>query len=287
MQPIRLAFSPDSDDIFMFWPLLSGKVDGRGLTFEAERADTDVLNQRAGAGTLDVVAVSIARWPSVAREYLLLPHGMSVGRGYGPVLVVNASGGPRELSSLRGSRIAVPGLSTTACLTLRLLLPEFEAVVVPITPYQRTFDVLRAGEVDAAVLIHEGRLTYGSEGFACVCDLGEAWAAATNGLPLPLGGNAVRRALGADLVARVSAACRESIRWALEHRDETMQALLADERRAGVALDRPTLDRYLAMYANSDTLDAPADVRRAVAELYSRAFRAGLFATEPRVEFAP
>jgi 1,4-dihydroxy-6-naphthoate synthase len=287
MRPIRLAFSPDSDDMFMFWPLLSGKVDVGGLTFEAQRADTDALNQRAGAGDLDVVAVSIARWPAISPDYMLLPHGMSVGRSYGPVVVVDAKATPRELSALRGARIAVPGLSTTAYLTLRLLLPEFEAVVVPITPYRRTFDALRRGEVDAAVLIHEGRLTYANEGFERVCDLGEAWAATTNGLPLPLGGNAIRRALGAELVARVSAACRASIRWALEHREDALGALLAAENRADVRLDRAMLDRYLTMYANADTLDAPADVRRAVAELYARAFRAGLLATEPRVEFAP
>ena len=212
---------------------------------------------------------------------------MSVGRGYGPVLVVGAQAAARELSALRGARIAVPGLSTTAYLTLRLLLPEFEPVVVPITPYRRTFDALRSGEVDAALLIHEGRLTYPSEGFESVCDLGQAWEAITNGLPLPLGGNAIRRALGADLVAQVSGACRASIRWALEHREETVSALLAAEHRGDLALDRGMLDRYLTMYANSDTLDAPADVRQAVAELYARAFRAGLFPTAPRIEFAP
>jgi 1,4-dihydroxy-6-naphthoate synthase len=287
MRTIRLAFSPDSDDMFMFWPLLTGKVDAGALAFEAERADTDALNQRAAAGDLDVVAVSIARWPAISRDYLLLPHGMSVGRGYGPVLVVNAHAATRELSALRGARVAVPGLSTTAYLTLRLLLPDFEPVVVPITPYRRTFEALRSGEVAAALLIHEGRLTYQSEGFVSVCDLGQAWAATTHGLPLPLGGNAIRRGLGADLVAQVSAACRASIRWALEHREETLSALLAAEQRGDLKLDRKMLDRYLTMYANADTLDAPADVRRAVAELYGRAFRAGLLTTEPLIEFAP
>ncbi len=284
MRPIRLAFSPDSDDLFMFWPLLAGKVDSGGLAFVAERADTEALNVRAAACDLDVVAVSIARWPSIAKDYLLLPHGMSVGRGYGPALVANTA---RELSSLRGARIAVPGLRTTAYFTLRLLLPEFEAVVVPITPYRRTFEALRSGEVDAALLIHEGRLTYASEGFERVCDLGEAWAAVTQGLPLPLGGNAIRRGLGAELVARVSASCRASIRWALEHRDETMRALLDGESRADLALDRSMLDRYLTMYANGDTLDAPDDVRRAIGEFYARAHRAGLLADETRAEFAP
>jgi 1,4-dihydroxy-6-naphthoate synthase len=284
MRPIRLAFSPDSDDIFMFWPLLAGKVDAEGLTFEVDRADTEALNARAIAGDLDVVAVSIARWPTIARDYLLLPHGMSVGRGYGPVVVAKRAG---ELAALRGARIAVPGLSTTACMTLKLLLPQFEPVVVPITPYRRMFDALRAGEVQAALLIHEGRLTYEREGFACVCDLGEAWAGATGGLPLPLGGNAIRRGLGADLVAQVSRLCRTSIAWALTHRNETMDALLAAESREDLRLDRATLDRYLAMYANVDTLDAAADVRRAIDTLYTRAYAAGLLSVPAQAEFAP
>jgi 1,4-dihydroxy-6-naphthoate synthase len=286
MPPIRLAFSPDSDDIFMFWPLLSGKIDLEGLSFTAERADTEALNVRASRGDLDVVAISIARWPSIASQYLLLPHGMSVGRGYGPVLIANGANGGRELSSLRGARIAVPGLLTTAYLTLRMLLHDFEAVVVPIAPFARTFDALRSGEVEAALVIHEGRLTYAQEGFAQVCDLGEAWSAATNGLPLPLGGNAIRRGLGPDLVTRVSRQCRASIRWALDHREETIRALLEEEARSGIALDPGMLDRYLSMYANADTLDAPYDVRRAIDELYTRAYRSGWLTDETRAEFA-
>ncbi len=284
MGSIRLAFSPDSDDMFMFWPLLTGKLDTGGLTFRAERADTEALNRRVAATDLDVCAVSIARWPSIAGDYLLLPHGMSVGRGYGPVVVSRTA---RPLSSLRGGRIAVPGLMTTACITLQLVMPDFEPIVVPIAPYARTFEALRGGEVDAALLIHEGRLTYAREGFERVCDIGEEWATATNGLPLPLGGNAIRRGLGAELVAMVSRLCRASVLWALENREETMRALLDGESRPDVALDRALLDRYLSMYANADTLDAPEDVRRAIDELYTRAHRAGLIATQTRAEFAP
>jgi 1,4-dihydroxy-6-naphthoate synthase len=282
---IRLAFSPDSDDLFMFWPLLAGKVDAEGLTFHAERADTEALNARAAAGDLDVVAVSIARWPSLAERYLLLPHGMSVGRGYGPVLVAARA---RDLASLAGARIGVPGLFTTAALVLKLLLPRFEAVVIPITPYGRAFDAVREGRVDAALIIHEGRLTYEREGLACVCDLGEAWAATAGGLPLPLGANAIRRGLGEELVMKVSRLCRASIRWALEHRDETMSALLSNETRVELqgSLNRATLDRYLAMYANADTLDAPDDVRRAITELYARAHERGLLDRPVTPEFA-
>ncbi len=280
---IRLAFSPDSDDIFMFWALLSGKLDPEGLSFEAERADTESLNARAAAGELDVVAVSIARYPAIARDYLLLRHGMSVGRGYGPVVVAN---GARNLASLEGARIGVPGLKTTAYLVLRLLLPRFEPVVVPISPYSRAFDAVRSGEVDAALLIHEGRLTYEREGFARVCDIGEAWAKATGGLPLPLGGNAIRRGLGPELVAKVSRLCQASIAWALEHRATVIEALLGQESRKDLALDRALLDRYLAMYANADTLSPPADVQRAIEEMYARAVGAGLLAERVHVEMA-
>src|ERR1700722_5532020 len=241
---IRLAFSPDSDDLFMFWPLLAGKVHPGGFAFVAERADTEELNARAEAGDLDVVAVSVARWPAIADKYQLLPHGMSVGRGYGPVVVATSA---RSLASLEGKRIGVPGLRTTAALVLRLLLPRFEAVVVPISPYGRAFEAVRSGQVDAALLIHEGRLTYEREGFQKVCDIGEGWAAATSGLPLPLGGNAIRRSLGPQVVATVSRVCRASIAWALAHRDETMDALLARETRADLHLDRALLDRYLAI----------------------------------------
>jgi 1,4-dihydroxy-6-naphthoate synthase len=268
----------------MFWPLLAGKVDPEGLVFEAERADTETLNTRAAAGDLDVVAVSIARWPSLARDYLLLPHGMSVGRGYGPVVVAGAQ---RSLESLAGARIGVPGLLTTATMVLRLLLPEFEAVVVPITPYARAFQAVREGEVDAALLIHEGRLTFERERMSLVTDLGVAWAAATGGMPLPLGGNAIRRSLGPGLVAKVSRLCHASIAWALEHRDETMSALLERETRRDLSLDRDLLDRYLAMYANADTLHAAPDVRLAIDTLYARAHKAGLLDRLVRAELAP
>lgn len=288
--PIRLAFSPDSDDIFMFWALLNGKIDTEGVTFSAERADTETLNQRAekadaaGGERADVVAVSIAQYARVSRDHLLLPHGMSVGRGYGPVVVAK-EGAP--LSSFAGKRIGVPGLRTTAYLVLRLLLPSFEPVVVPIAPYARAFEELRAGNIDAALLIHEGRLFYEREGTQKVVDLGEGWASLTGGLPLPLGGNAIRRDLGAARIEQVSRICRTSIRWAIDHADEVSKALLAAETRDDVGLDRASLDRYLAMYANQDTLDAPADVRKAIEVLFERGRSAGLLPEHARADFAP
>jgi 1,4-dihydroxy-6-naphthoate synthase len=284
MSTIRLAFSPDSDDLFMFWALLHGKIDTRGLVFVHERADTEALNERAARGDVDVIAVSIVRYAALARDYLLLPHGASVGRGYGPVVVTRA---PTALSDLRGRRIGIPGMHTTAYLTLRLLLPDFEPKVIPISPFTLSFDAVRSGEVDAALLIHEGRLTYEREGFHKAVDLGEGWAALTGGLPLPLGGNVIRRGLGAETVARVSELCRASIGWALDHRDEVMTALLAAETRAEVGLDRALLDRYLAMYANDDTRGFAPDARLAVDELFARARKAGLLPDGARAEFAP
>jgi 1,4-dihydroxy-6-naphthoate synthase len=287
MRPIRLAFSPDSDDIFMFWALLRGAIDTEGLTFVATRADTETLNLAAeGADRFDVVAVSIAQYARVAREHLLLPHGMSVGRGYGPV-VVTRERVPVPLAALEGKRIGIPGVRTTAYLVLRLLLPRFEPVVVPIAPYARVFDELRSGAIDAALLIHEGRLLYEREGLTKSIDIGEAWAARTGGLPLPLGGNAIRRDLGPEMIAKVSRVCRASIRYAIANVDAVSRALLEEETRTDLALDRAALDRYLSMYANEDTLDAPADVRRAIDELFTQAIAAGLLPHGARAVLAP
>jgi 1,4-dihydroxy-6-naphthoate synthase len=281
---LRLAFSPDSDDIFMFWPVLSERIDTRGYRFEHVRADTQSLNQRALRGDIDVVAISIAAYPTVAKDYLLLPHGGSVGRGYGPVVVAREH---TSLEALAGKAIAVPGPATTAYLVLRLLLPEFRPVFLPIEPYDRVFEALRAGEVDAALLIHEGRLTYEREGFARVIDIGESWSALTGGLPLPLGGNAIRRGLGSATIARVSDLLREGIRYSLTHRDELIDELLRAETRRSVGLDRAMLDRYLAMYANSDSLGYPDDARRAVEELFARGAQAGFLPASAAVEWAP
>ncbi len=283
MPPVRLAFSPDSDDLFMFWPLLHGKIDTCGLSFVHERADTEALNERAARCEVDVIAVSIARYASLRDDYLLLPHGASVGRGYGPVVVSLA---PTSLESLAGRRIGIPGAHTTAYLTLRLLLPRFEPVVIPISPFTLSFDAVREGKVDAALLIHEGRLTYEREGFHKVVDIGAAWSELTHGLPLPLGGNVIRRGLGAEKIALVSRLCRASIAWALDHREEVMTALLAAETRAEVGLDRAMLDRYLTMYANEDTRDFLPDARAAVTELFARAVQAGVLPEGARAEFA-
>ena len=283
MTTVRLAFSPDADDAFMFHALLTGAVTEPGLDFVAECADTETLNARAEQGDVDVLAVSIARYAAIADRWLLLPHGMSVGRGYGPVVVRRAGEAIASLADLANKRVAVPGARTTANLVLKLLAPPFEGVVVPIQPFDRVFRALRTGEVDAAVLIHEGRLTFAREGFELIADLGAEWARAT-GLPLPLGGNVIRRALGADVIARVSRACRASIGWALEHKDAVLDALVKrDERDLGRAL----LDRYLDLYANADTASLQPDVARAVEVLFARAREKALIHDAVRPEYAP
>ncbi len=276
---VRLAFSPDADDLFMFWPLLTGKVDADGLAFAHERVETERLNARAeGDDPPDVCAVSIAQLPAIAARYLLLPHGGSVGRGYGPVVVAKR---PMRLEELSGLRVGVPGLRTTAHLVLRLLVREatsrdYQAVVVPIAPFARIFEALDAGEIDAALLIHEGRLSWRDDpSLHQVVEIGEAWTAAT-GLPLPLGGNVIRRDLGPEVIARVSDACRRSIAWALAHRDEVLDAILASGARDEAKVTRARLDRYLDMYANADSAGYTSDVVRAIEALLVRGHRAGL-----------
>jgi 1,4-dihydroxy-6-naphthoate synthase len=283
---IRLAFSPDADDIFMFWPLLNGRLpkeSEQSLSFVHERVETESLNARAsGDDPPDVCAVSIAHMAAIADRFQLLPHGGSIGRGYGPVVVAKRDSGVTTIRDLIGKRVAVPGLRTTAYLVLRLLLDHaqkqasFEPIVIPITPFARVFEALDRGEVDAALLIHEGRLTYEDDAsLVRVVELGESWLAMT-GLPLPLGGNAIRSDLGAPLIRQISAACRASIAWALAHRDEVIEALIETGDRKDAHLSRARLDRYLSMYANADTAEYTTEVVRAIHDLLRRGHAAGL-----------
>jgi len=280
---IRIACSPDSDDAFMFYALLEQKIDTEGLAFSAERHDTETLNALAEDERIDVLAVSAARYATIADRYLLLPHGASVGRGYGPVVVANSFVGRRcELGELAGKRIAVPGLRTTAYFVLRILLERFDAVVVPIAPYDAIWRALRSGEVDAALVIHEGRLTFEREGFALVCDVGAEWTR-SRGLPLPLGVNVIRRRLGPALIARVSRVCRRSIAWGLANRDVLMRAIAST-----TPLGAAELDEYLAMYANADTETLAPDVLHAMRQLFSEAAKAGLISVaQDAIELAP
>jgi 1,4-dihydroxy-6-naphthoate synthase len=281
--PIRLAYSVDADDAFMFHALRVGAVDTRGLAFTHQRGDTAALNALATQEGADVVAVSLGAYPALAPRHLLLPHGASVGRGFGPVVVART---PMPLSALAGKRIGIPGLSTTAWLVLRLMQADLVPVVVPIAPFTRVFDALDAGQIDAALLIHEGRLLYERRGYARVAELGQWWQAET-GLPLPLGVNVIRRALGADTVARVSSVLSDAIRWALAHRDEIITSIAAEDRGDAALADPGLLDRYLGMYANEDTAAMAPDVRRAIEVLFDRARAAGLLDAAVGVDWAP
>lgn len=282
---IRCSISPDADDLFMFRALLLGLLDTEGLRFDIRTADTDRLNRVAQGETVDaaelphVSAVSVAWYPRLHGAWQLLPHGGSVGRGYGPVLVAPAA---LSLDALRGARIAVPGTSTTAYTVLRLML-DFEPVVVPIVPPGAVFEALARGEVDAALLIHEGRLTFHEHGLHLVTDIGVAWERDT-GLPLALGGNVIRRDLGPALIARASRVIHASICHALDHRAEAIAWLHA----RGTALpDEAAIDHYLQLYANEDSRDYGADGRAGIAALLERGAAAGLLPACPPVDYAP
>ena len=257
---ISLACSPDADDLFMVRALLDGTIDTGPYRFDIQTHPTDALNRLGDRGGADVLAISIAHYPKLAEAYQLLPHGGSMGEGYGPVLV---SRQPRSLESLEGTRVAIPGETTTAWAVLRKMV-QVQPVIVPITPYARIFEALRDGEVDAGLIIHEGRLTYEQEGCFLVADIGQWWDTWTGGLPLPLGGNCIRRSLGPEHIRAISDIYRRSIAHGMAHRDDAIQWLLA----RGCALpSTEAVDEYLSMYANDRTLDYGSEGRLAIRRL--------------------
>jgi len=279
---IAVQCSPDADDLFMMRALLDGLIDTGPYRFEIDTRPTDALNRVAsGTSPPEVCAISAAYYPEIAHLYQLLPHGGSMGEGYGPVVIAAS---PMDLEALSGARVAIPGLTTTAWMTLRMMVPGIEPVVTPIVPYARIFEALRSGEVDAGLVIHEGRLTYADEGFTQIVDLGVWWAAQTQGLPLPLGANAIRRDLGPTVIAEVSALLRAAIAHGLAHRDEAIAWLLA---RGGALRTPERVSRYLDMYANQRTLDYGADGRRAMAVFYERACERGILTKAPPLDYAP
>lgn len=269
----------------MMRALLEGLIDPGGYAFAITTAPTDALNELAsGADAPEVTAISIAHYPAIAHRYQLLPHGGSMGEGYGPVVVAPS---PAQLSQLDGARVAIPGPRTSAWATLRLALAaadvEVEPVVVPIQPHTRVFEALASAEVDAALLIHEGRLTFPDHGLHAVVELGVWWAEHTGGLPLPLGGNAIRRDLGASAIGEISALLRASIQHAIDHAEEAVAWLLA---RGGALRTPERMERYLAMYANDRTLDYGPEGRRAIALFLERAADAGVLPRCPPVDFS-
>ncbi|HLN79407.1 MAG TPA: MqnA/MqnD/SBP family protein, partial [Candidatus Bathyarchaeia archaeon] len=246
MTPITLAHSPDSDDAFMFYGLARGRVDTEGLAFSHELSDIESLNRRAMAGELDVTAVSFHAYAYLADRYLLLPHGASFGDGYGPVVVARQAMSREEIASGKVI-VASPGRWTTAALALALWAP---GVTTREVSFDRIQPDVASGRFDAGVLIHEGQLTYSEEGLTGVVDLGWWWKSET-GLPLPLGGNVVRRDLGEDRIARISRSLRRSIEYGLAHREDALSHALAYAR----GLDRKRADRFVGMYVNEWTRD--------------------------------
>ncbi|PYR31475.1 MAG: ABC transporter substrate-binding protein [Acidobacteria bacterium] len=272
---IRVAHSPDSDDAFMFYGLASGRVPSSGFDLEHVLSDIETLNRAAFTGTYEITAVSFHAYAHLTDRYILLPHGASMGDRYGPVVVAKRDGP----ASLNGIRVAIPGELTTAFLTLRLFDPSVEYVVVPFDQIQ---EKVHAGDVAAGLLIHEGQLTYADEGLRKIVDLGEWWADRTGGLPLPLGGNVIRRDLGAAAISTLSRLLRESIAYGLEHREEAVDYAM----QFGRGLDRKRTDRFVGMYVNGLTLDYGDRGRQAVRRLLDDSRAAGLLPKAVEVEFA-
>jgi 1,4-dihydroxy-6-naphthoate synthase len=272
---IRVGHSPDPDDAFMFHALANDKIDTGDLRFVHELQDIETLNRRAMRGELEVSAVSIHAYAYLLDKYALLPTGCSMGDRYGPMVVARR---PMTVEDLKAVKIAVPGTMTTAFLTLRLLLPGgFQYDVIP---FDQIIPAVASGKYDAGLIIHEGQLTFQNQGLHLVVDLGVWWQEKT-GLPLPLGGNVVRRDLGPELMHRVSEYIKESIRYSLEHRQEALQYALKYARDMDVSL----ADRFVGMYVNDWTLDYGPRGREAVRRLLDEGHKAGIIPKPAAVEF--
>ena len=271
---IHLAHSPDSDDAFMFYALADGQIDTQGISYVHELQDIETLNGRAMRGELDVTAVSIHAYAYLSDQYALLPHGASMGDGYGPMLVAKT---PMTRDDIRGKRIAVPGLMTSAYLALRLYQPDFTPIVVPFDEIEQA---VLAGKVDAGLLIHEGQLTYKDDGLHLVADMGAWWLEKT-GLPLPLGGNVIRKDMPRELQKKVSRHLRQSIAYGLDHRKNALDHAMRFAR----GLDRGKADTFVGMYVNDWTLDYGARGREAIRLFLERGVQAGLIPRTVKVEF--
>ncbi len=277
MRTIHVAHSPDSDDAFMFYALAEGKIDTGDLRYAHELSDIESLNQRALKRELEVTAVSIHAYAYLWREYALLGSGASMGDGYGPRLVATRPRPADSRTALSGLRVAVPGRLTTAYLALQLYQPDVEEVVVP---FDRIEEAVHQGQADVGLLIHEGQLTYADSGLHLWADLG-AWWLEDTGLPLPLGGNVVRRDLGSELIAQIARDLRASIVYALEHRAPALAH--AKQFNRGIGDERT--DTFVGMYVNQWTVDYGPRGRLAVQKLLDRAYEAGAVPERVPVEF--
>jgi 1,4-dihydroxy-6-naphthoate synthase len=270
---ISVAHSPDSDDAFMFFGLATNKVRAPGLRFTHTLSDIETLNRKAMAGVYDVTAISFHAYPYIQDQYALLPSGGSVGDGYGPMIVATRPFTPSEIQK---KRIAIPGKLTTAYLVLKLFAPGIDVEVVP---FDRIIPQVLEGRHEAGLIIHEGQLTYAQSGLHRILDLGKWWQEVA-GLPLPLGGNAIRRALG-PLIPSVARALGDSIQYALDHRSEALAYAMQFARD----LDNKQADRFVGMYVNQRTLDYGADGREAVRRLLDMGHQAGIIPHPAKVEF--
>jgi 1,4-dihydroxy-6-naphthoate synthase len=271
---IKLAHSPDSDDAFMFYALATHKLATPGYKYTHVLSDIQTLNEAAHAETYDVTAISFAAYPELRDKYVLLDCGASFGEGYGPIVVSSKS---LKKEELKGKRVAVPGLKTTAYLTLKLFEPDFEAVVMP---FDKILDAVKNEVVEAGLLIHEGQLLFPQLGLHRVLDLGVWWHETTQ-LPLPLGGNAVRRALGPALGREIARTIRESVQYGLEHRDDALKYAMQFARD----METELADKFVGMYVNKWTLGYGDRGRHALKELMERGTRAGLLPGPPTLEF--
>jgi 1,4-dihydroxy-6-naphthoate synthase len=280
-QRITVAHSPDSDDAFMFYGLASGSVDTGGIEVDQVLSDIETLNRAAFEGKYEVTAVSFHAYAHLLDKYALLPHGASMGDNYGPIVVAPASatGGGAGEAFVRGKTIAIPGLLTTAFLALKLYEKDFHHVVVP---FDQIEQFVLDGKADAGLLIHEGQLTYSDNGLRKIVDLGEWWAERTGGLPLPLGGNIIRRDLGPEMIRKVSKLLHDSIAYALAHRKDAVEYA----KQFGRGLDTEKTDKFVGMYVNDLTLGYGERGRRAVERLMTEAFEQGLIPKSVPVQFA-
>ncbi|HLZ43021.1 MAG TPA: MqnA/MqnD/SBP family protein [Candidatus Sulfotelmatobacter sp.] len=274
VREITVAHSPDSDDAFMFYGLATNKVRTPGLRFTHTLCDIETLNQKAREGVYDVTAISFHAYPYIQDKYALMACGGSVGEGYGPMIV---SPRPFTAGEVKTKKIAVPGTLTTAFLALNLFAPGVETEVVP---FDQIIPQVLEGKYEAGLIIHEGQLTYDKSGLHRIVDLGRWWQKVT-GLPLPLGGNAIRRALGPQLMSAATAALRESIQYALDHREEALSYAMQFARD----LDTPTADKFVGMYVNERTLDYGSDGREAVHRLLDMGHKAGIIGPEAKVDW--
>ncbi len=272
---ITVAHSPDSDDAFMFYGMATNKIRVPGVKFTHTLCDIETLNRKALDGFYDITAISFHAYPYIQDQYAIMPCGGSVGEGYGPMIVASRN---MPIEEVTRGKIAVPGTMTTAYLALKLFAPD---VVTETVPFDEIIPRVLDGKYEAGLIIHEGQLTFNRDGLHRILDMGKWWRDET-GLPLPLGGNAIRRSLGPELINACCTALRDSIQYALDHREEALQYAMQFARD----LDPQMADKFVGMYVNDRTLDYGKDGREAIAQLLDRGYKAGIIPQKPNVEFA-